>query len=77
MTASIISAAAMVIVAIIEAVAARDRKRDNSSKGIGLPLRWEKPQRRPYSVFLMRIATGICTQRSTTLRRSSTNRKSF
>ena len=28
MTASIISAAAMVIVAIIEAVAARDRKRD-------------------------------------------------
>ena len=32
MTASIISAAAMVIVAIIEAVAARDRKRDKQER---------------------------------------------
>mgnify|MGYP003218848271 CR=1 FL=1 len=38
MTASIISAAAMVIVAIIEAVAARDRKRDKQERAQMLEL---------------------------------------
>lgn len=96
MTASIISAAAMVIVAIIEAVAARDRKRDKQEraqmqerqelqeqlmleliKGNWASVALGEARRRPYSVFPMRIAMGICMQRSTTLRRSNMSRKSF